>query len=174
MPSIHKNKPDPVSILILMGVSGCGKTVIGINLAGVLDWEFVESDNYHSHEDVRKMSNNIPLTDADRWPWLKSLHDLLVEKQSQGIPVVLACSALKESYREMLREGLKRCEFVYLQGDYHLIWERMRQREHFMKPTMLQSQFDALEEPQDAFTVHIDQPVDRIIEQIIHHFNLGV
>lgn len=173
MSSIHKNKPDPVSILILMGVSGCGKTVIGINLAGVLGWEFIESDSYHSQEDIRKMSLNIPLTDADRWPWLEVQNDILLQKQAQNTPVILACSALKDSYREILREGLRGCEYVYLKGDYDLIWKRMRQREHFMKPAMLQSQFDALEEPQDAFTVNIDQPVVRLIEQIIHRFNLG-
>jgi len=156
-----------------MGVSGCGKTIIGTTLADKLGWEFIESDSYHSQEDIRKMSNGIPLTDADRWPWLERLHSLLAEKQADGIPVILACSALKESYRQILCEGLRRCEYVYLKGKYDLIWKRMRQREHFMKPAMLQSQFDELEEPIDALTVLISQPVDQIIEKIINHFSLG-
>lgn len=156
-----------------MGVSGCGKTAIGIPLADKLGWEFIESDDYHSQEDIHKMSNNIPLTDADRWPWLKQLHDLIIQKQARGTPVILACSALKGSYREMLREGLMGCEFVYLKGSYDLIWERMCRRQHFMKPSMLQSQFDALEEPENALTVHIIQPVDQVVEQIIDHFHLG-
>ena len=156
-----------------MGVSGCGKTIIGTNLAFKLGWEFIESDSYHSQKDIRKMSNGIPLTDADRWPWLEQLHSLLVEKQADEIPVILACSALRESYRQIIYEDLRGCEYVYLKGKYDLIWKRMRQREHFMKPAMLQSQFDDLEEPEDTLTVHINQPVDQIIEKIINHFSLG-
>ena len=119
------------------------------------------------------MSNGIPLTDADRWPWLERLHSLLAERQTDGISVILACSALKESYRNMLCKGLWGCEYIYLKGSYDLIWERMRQREHFMKPAMLESQFNTLEEPEDSLTIHISQPVDQIIEKIISHFSLG-
>ena len=156
-----------------MGVSGCGKTIIGTILAEKLGWEFIESDRYHSQEDIRKMSSGIPLIDTDRRPWLERLHSLLVEKQADDIPVILACSALKESYRQILCEDLWGCEYVYLKGKYDLIWKRMRQREHFMKPAMLQSQFNDLEEPEDALTVKINQPADQIIEKIINHFSLG-
>ena len=173
MRSTHKDRQELVSVITLMGVSGCGKTVIGTILADKLGWEFIESDSYHSQEDIRKMSNGIPLTDADRWPWLERLHNLLVEKQADDIPVILACSALKESYRQIMCEDLRGCEYVYLKGKYDLIWKRMRQREHFMKPAMLQSQFDDLEEPEDALTVHINQPTDQIIEKIINHFSLA-
>ena len=173
MRSNYKNILEPISIITLMGVSGCGKTIIGTTLADKLGWEFIESDNYHSLKDVRKMSNGIPLSDADRRPWLESLHYLLTEKQADGIPVILACSALKESYRKMLCKGLWGCEYVYLKGSYDLIWERMRQREHFMKPAMLESQFNTLEEPEDSLIVHISLPVDQIIEKIISHFSLG-
>ena len=155
----------------MMGVSGCGKTIIGTILADKFCWEFIESDSYHSQQDIRKMSNGIPLTDVDRWPWLERLHSLLAEKQADGIPVILACSALKESHRKMLCEGLRGYEYVYLKGKYDLIWERMRQREHFMKPAMLRSQFDILEEPEDALTVQINQSVDLIIEKIISRFS---
>jgi len=168
------NNPRLVSIIILMGVSGCGKTAIGKVLAGKLSWEFIESDDYHSKEDIRKMSNNIPLTDEDRWPWLKAQNDLLAQKQAEDISVILASSALKASYREMMSEGLEGCVYVYLKGDFDLIWNRMLKREHFMKPSMLQSQFDDLEEPEDAFTIHINQPVEHIVDQIINYFHLGM
>ena len=155
----------------MMGVSGCGKTIIGTTLADKLGWKFIESDSYHSKENIRKMSNGIPLTDADRWPWLEQLHSLLAEQQVEGIPVVLACSALKESYRKMLCGGLRGCKYIYLNGKYDLIWERMRHRKHFMKPAMLRSQFNTLEEPEDALTVQINQSVDQIIEKIISRFS---
>lgn len=172
MISTPDDRDEPVSIIIIMGVSGCGKTIIGTTLADKLGWKFIESDSYHSKEDIRKMSYGIPLTDADRWPWLKQLHSLLAEKQAEGIPVVIACSTLKESYRKMLCGDLRGCEYVYLKGKYDLILERMRQREHFMKPAMLRSQFNILEEPEDALTVQINQPVDQIIEKIISRFSL--
>ena len=163
---------EPVSIIIMMGVSGCGKTIIGTILADKLGWKFIKSDSYHSKEDIRKMSNGIPLTDADRWLWLEQLHSLLAEKQAEGIPVVLSSSALRESYRKILCGGLGGCEYVYLNGKYDLIWERMRHRKHFMKPAMLRSQFNTLEEPEDALTVQINQPVYQIIEKIISCLSL--
>jgi gluconokinase len=162
----------PVSVIILMGVSGCGKTAVGKALSKVLGWEFIESDDYHSDNDIRKMSSNIPLTDEDRWPWLEVQNRILMQKQAEGIPVILASSALKVSYREMMCRGLVGCAFVYLKGGYDLIWERMNRRAHFMKPSMLQSQFDDLEEPIDAFTVNIIHPVPHIVEQIINRFHL--
>ena len=171
MISTPKGRNEPLSVIIMMGVSGCGKTLIGTTLADKLGWEFIECDSYHSQEDIRKMSNDIPLADADRWPWLEQLHSLLAEKQADGIPVILACSALKESYRKMLCEGLRGYEYVYLKGKYDLIWERMRQRKHFMKPAMLRSQFNTLEEPEDALTIQINQPVDQIIKKIISRFS---
>ena len=155
-----------------MGVSGCGKTAVGKALAKRLGWEFIESDDYHSESDIRKMANNIPLTDEDRIPWLEVQNRILLQKQGDGIPVILASSALKESYRELMCQGLDGCEYVYLKGSYNLIWERMSRRSHFMKPSMLQSQFDTLEEPSDAFTVDILHSVQQIIDQIIDHFHL--
>ena len=152
--------------VIVMGVSGCGKTTVGKMLAERLDWDFIESDAFHSAEDVRKMSNGIPLTDDDRWPWLERLNAAIKEQQIEGRSCVVACSALKESYRELLCKGVTSCLYVYLKGDYPLIEKRMRQRAHFMKAGMLQSQFDALEEPTDAITIDIRRSPDMIVEAI--------
>lgn len=156
-----------------MGVSGCGKTTVGKSLADKLGWEFIESDVYHSKEDIDKMANGIPLTDLDRLPWLERLHTLLIKKQAKNISLILACSALKRSYREMLYDGLCGCMFVYLKGDYDLIMERMSQREHFMKPPMLQSQFDALEEPENALVAPISKPAEQIVQNIMHHYGIS-
>jgi gluconokinase len=120
-----------------MGVSGCGKTSVGTALAMSLGWEFIEGDAHHPAENIEKMSGGSPLTDADRLPWLNNLHDPLQKKQSDRKSVVLACSALKDSYRKILYDGLTGCTFVYLKGDYALISERMHEREHFMKPSLL-------------------------------------
>lgn len=153
--------------VIVMGVSGCGKTTIGSKLAERLEWSFIESDNFHSEEDVRKMANGIPLTDADRQPWLEKLHALLVECSQKNQPAVMACSALKEKYRQTLSAGLNNIRFVYLKGDYDLIRERMQKRQHFMKAEMLKSQFEALEEPKDALILDISQPSNFLIEEIL-------
>jgi len=153
--------------VIVMGVSGCGKTTIGSKLAERLEWSFIESDNFHSEEDVRKMANGIPLTDADRQPWLEKLYALLVECSQKNQPAVMACSALKEKYRQTLSAGLNNIRFVYLKGDYDLIRERMQKRQHFMKAEMLKSQFEALEEPKDALILDISQPSNFLIEEIL-------
>ena len=163
------NKEIASQCIILMGVSGCGKTTIGKALAKRLGWDFIESDDYHSAEDVRKMANGIPLTDADRQPWLRRLHATMVEKLNSGRSCVVACSALKETYREVLREGLGACQFIYLQGDFELIKARMQQRTHFMKAGMLRSQFDALEEPKNALVVDIRKTPEVIVGDIIDY-----
>lgn len=154
-----------------MGVSGCGKTTIGTALANRLGWTLIESDNYHSSADIHKMSVSIPLTDADRFPWLENLNELLLAEQRTGNSIVLACSALKHSYRNLLYRDINCGMFVYLKGSYTLILARMQEREHFMKPEMLQSQFDALEEPRDALYIEIEQSVASIVDQIITSIN---
>jgi len=153
--------------MIVMGVSGCGKTTIAARLAEKLGWTFIESDNYHSKEHIRKMASGIPLTDTDRQPWLESLHDLLADLSKKNQSAVLACSALKEKYRQTLTAGLKNIQFVYLKGDYGLIWQRMQERQHYMKPSMLRSQFEVLEEPENALVIDIAQPPDKIISEIL-------
>jgi len=153
--------------VIVMGVSGCGKTTIASLLAEELGWTFIESDNYHSEEQILKMSNGIPLTDADRQPWLETLHGLLADLSNKNQPAVLACSALKEKYRRTLTAGLKNFRFVYLKGEYGLIWQRMQERQHYMKPTMLRSQFEALEEPENALVIDITLPPEKIVSEIL-------
>jgi gluconokinase len=156
-----------------MGFSGCGKTTIGKLLSDRLGWVFIESDEYHSPDSIRKMSNGVPLTDEDREPWLECLHDLLVEHLRHGLPLIMACSALKEKYRQTLREGLEGIILIYLKGDFKLIQERiLDRREHFMKANMLQSQFDTLEEPADAWVMDISQTPIEIVREILHKLRI--
>jgi gluconokinase len=154
--------------VVLMGVSGSGKTSIGQALSTRLGWSFYDGDDYHSPKAIEKMSHGIPLNDEDRHPWLEALSDLVSDKHEAGENLVLACSALKKSYRRHLRSANEDLQFVYLEGDFELIWSRMQARlDHYMKPEMLQSQFEALEIPEDALKVNIKQPISRILEEII-------
>ncbi|MBE2222577.1 MAG: gluconokinase [Anaerolineae bacterium] len=155
---------------VIMGVSGCGKSTIGQALADTLDCPFYDGDDFHPPENVAKMASGIPLNDDDRAPWLAALHDLLLAHAERGETAVLACSALKKKYREQLRAGNDTVLFVYLQGDFDLIWQRMQTRQaHYMKAEMLQSQFDTLEAPsgQEAVIVSITMPVEEMIEEIV-------
>jgi len=157
-----------VRFFIVMGVSGCGKTSVGEALAKKLGWDFYDADDFHPSENVAKMASGIPLNDADRAPWLATLHDLISSSLTQNHSGVLACSALKERYRQQLLDGNEGVQIVYLKGSYDLIWSRMEKRKnHYMKPHMLQSQFDALEEPTDALTVDISVSVDEIVQEIL-------
>jgi gluconokinase len=169
--SFIKEEENNFSAVIVMGVSGSGKSTVGQMLAEQLGWTYIESDDYHSAEDINKMSNGIPLTDADRWPWLNRLHDLMADHAKQGQSVVLACSALKQSYRDLLAAGLKNVFFVYLKGDYDLIFERMKSRDHYMQASMLRSQFDALEEPINALMLNIEAPPGEIVRKISQHLS---
>ncbi len=134
-------------VVVVMGVAGSGKTTIGRRLARELGWEFYDADDFHPEANVEKMSRGVPLDDADRTPWLEALRDLVRACLERGEDAVLACSALKESYREYLLID-ERVRLVYLRASYELTRERLRKRRgHFMKPGMLDSQFAALEEP---------------------------
>jgi gluconokinase len=156
--------------LVIMGVSGCGKTSIGQALSERLGWSFYDGDDFHSPENVSKMSNGMPLNDDDRTNWLKTLHELISEKLRAGENLILACSALKKKYRHQLRLGNEGLVFVYLNGDFELIWSRMQTRnDHYMKPEMLISQFNTLENPSNALVVNIDQPIEAIIQEIINN-----
>ena len=156
--------------VIVMGVAGCGKTTVGESLAKHLGWDFYDADDFHLPENVAKMRSGIPLNDSDRAPWLASLHDLISSSLKAGRSGVLACSALKERYRRQLLEGDNGVQIVYLKSNYDLIWSRISERkEHYMKPHMLQSQFEALEEPTNALTVDISMPVDDIVQEILKH-----
>jgi gluconokinase len=153
--------------IILFGVTGAGKTTIGLLLAAELGWPFYDADDFHPAANVEKMRQGIPLTDADRRPWLDSLHNLITTSLKENKPGVLACSALKESYRQYLsvNEGVR---YVYLRGDFDLIQQRLSNRVgHYMNPALLRSQFDALEEPHDGETIiSVDQPPAGIVREI--------
>jgi gluconokinase len=152
-------------ILIMMGTTGSGKTTIGTLLAKRLGWQFVDADDFHPPANVEKMRHGIPLTDADREPWLKALHDKIVEWSADRRNVVLACSALKQNYRDELR-ATSDVKFVYLKGSYELFSERVLARKgHFAKQDLLTSQFATLEEPTDAMVVDAAQsPEDMVTE----------
>lgn len=151
-----------------MGVSGSGKTVVGQALARRLGWDFYDADDFHPPQNIAKMAGGIPLTDADRAPWLASLNSGLVAAMAENRPCVLACSALKQQYRQVLQAGLGQVQLVHLVGSYELILGRMQSREgHYMKPDMLQSQIDALEPPAGALSIEITLPVDQIVEKIM-------
>ncbi len=158
----------PPRFLIVMGVSSCGKTSVGRALASRLGWDFYDADDFHPPENIAKMSAGIALDDADRAPWLATLHDLIASRLAQNRPGVLACSALKERYRLALLLGNSGVDIVYLKGDYELICTRIAARVgHYMKPELLRSQFEDLEEPVDALTVDAGLTVDEIVERVI-------
>ncbi|HEX6880786.1 MAG TPA: gluconokinase [Terriglobales bacterium] len=159
-------------IVIVMGVAGAGKTTIGRLLADALGWQFEDADSYHSPENVQKMAAGIPLTDADRAPWLESLRSIVQSWVSNNQSGVLACSALKQSYRERLQVS-PRVRIVYLRGPIELIRERMNLRAgHYMKPELLQSQFDTLEEPADAVVADASGTPAEIVRQIRARLNI--
>ena len=148
-------------IVIVMGVTGVGKTTVGQLLAEKTGWPLYDADAYHSPANVEKMRAGIPITDDDRRPWLDRLNALLRESDSRGESAILACSALKLRYRDRLQKNLQSVRWVYLKGDIELIRSRLRQRKgHYMNPGLLQSQFDALEPPGgDALVVDVsDEP----------------
>ncbi len=154
-------------IVVVMGVAGSGKSTIAEILAQRLGWVFLDADQFHSPGNKEKMHRGIPLTDADRFPWLDAIHDELAANEAKGRSVVLACSALREEYRRRLSRGLQ-LRFVYLKGSYELIEARMRERAgHFAGESILEDQFKTLEEPRDAMVVGIDAPVEKIAASIL-------
>jgi gluconokinase len=159
-------------IIIIMGVAGSGKTTIGSLLANELGWAFYDADDFHSEANRTKMSQGIALTDEDRASWLLALKDLINQNIQQNTSAVLACSALKNSYRNILKVN-ERVKFVYLRGTYEQIKLRLNNRSgHYMSAGMLESQFQTLEEPQDIFTVDITNTPQDILTLIRKGFNL--
>ncbi|MDR7131696.1 carbohydrate kinase (thermoresistant glucokinase family) [Algoriphagus sp. 4150] len=155
-------------LIIVTGVSGTGKTTIGSSLAETLALPFFDADNFHPKENIAKMSQGQPLNDEDRMPWLQSLADLLVQSgKSKG--AVLACSALKESYRQLLNVG-ENVHWIHLKGDRDVIWSRMLARKnHYMKAAMLDSQFATWEEPEYGLKLSIFQAPDEMLAEALSY-----
>lgn len=153
--------------IIVMGVSGCGKSTVGEALAKQLGYPYHDGDSYHPVENIEKMRQGKPLTDIDRQGWLKTLNQVLL---SEDNGVVLACSALKPEYRQMLSSELTQPIFVYLKGDFDTIWQRHKQRKnhYFQGQSMLKSQFNTLVEPtgDNVITVDVSLSVEKIVQQV--------
>jgi gluconokinase len=158
---------QPLSFIIVMGVAGSGKSTVGSGLAEALGWEFLEADEFHSQANVAKMSAGTPLDDDDRAPWLAAVNAAVESRAAGGAKAVVACSALRESYRLVLAPDPAAVRFAYLRGDPGVIRDRLRARKgHFMGEDMLQSQFEALQEPVDALALDVHQAPDVLISRI--------
>jgi gluconokinase len=155
-------------IVLVMGVSGSGKNAIGEPLAQRLRWKFIDGDDYHPPENVKKMAAGIPLQDEDRWPWLDRLNEVL-KKEKQA---VLACSALKEAYRQRLLAGIGDHAIVYLHGSFELIRSRVAARRHrYMPASLLRSQFDTLEPPANAIDIDVARDVAASVNEIVERLS---
>ena len=154
-------------IVILMGVSGSGKTTVGRLLAEKLGWEFVDADTFHSPQNIAKMRHGEPLTDADRALWLAAVRTAMKDWTREHRNLVLACSALKSSYRDQIAGGLPDVKWVWLSGSFDVISARLSHRHgHFMPATLLRSQFDSLMPPTDAIVVSVDQAPEQVARAI--------
>ena len=162
--------------LVVMGVSGSGKSTIADKLAERLDWTYEDGDRFHPASNIAKMSAGQPLTDEDRWPWLRAIADEIDRVCEAGERAVIACSALKRAYREILVHERSDVRIVFLNGTQQLIADRLSQRQgHFMPPGLLDSQFKTLEPPEqneNPVTVSIDASVDAIVDDIIRQLGL--
>jgi gluconokinase len=154
-------------IVVLMGVSGAGKTTIGKLLASDLKWSFYEGDDFHPRANIAKMAAGIPLTDEDRIPWLDAIQTLIRELSEKAESAIVTCSALKQSYRDRVRIAPRVPRFVFLLGSYELIKDRVQKRVHpFMNPSLLKSQLETLEEPEDALIVDASDTPAEIVKLI--------
>ena len=162
--------------LVFMGVSGSGKSTVARAVQERLGWEMAEGDDFHPPENVAKMREGTPLTDADRKGWLESLSEWAAERDAKGQPTIMACSALRRAYRDVLRRGGESTFFVHCTGDKHMLLDRMNAREHFMPPSLLESQLDTLEplQPGEAgMDVDPALPVDRLAASVLAHLDLS-
>jgi len=166
---------DTATHLVVMGVSGSGKSTVGEAIAQRLGWHFAEGDDFHPPENVAKMERGDPLVDEDRWPWLEKLAEWTSEQHEQGISTVVTCSALRKVYRDILRRGGD-TYFVHLVGDKNLLMERMEGREHFMPPSLLESQLDTLEQldsDEAGMTQDVANPPQRIANVVAAQLDLS-
>ena len=159
------------SVIVVMGVSGCGKTTVAALLAARLGWQLAEADMFHSPANIQKMRSGIPLTDEDRWSWLAAIAKWIDPARAAGKPGVITCSALKRRYREIIVGGRPDVRLVYLKSDYGLIAGRLAARKHHYMPVgLLQSQFEALEEPvpdENALVISIESSPEEIVAEIV-------
>ncbi|HLZ54382.1 MAG TPA: gluconokinase, GntK/IdnK-type [Verrucomicrobiae bacterium] len=163
-----KPSPHRPLVLIFMGVSGSGKTTVGTLFAKKTGALFFEGDEFHPPENIEKMRHGVPLTDADRVNWLRTLREIIVRSLDRGAGTVMACSALKAAYRDLLQGGDARVKFVYLTGPRSVIEARLKtRRNHFMPPTLLDSQLATLEPPADALTFSCEKPPEEIVTALI-------
>lgn len=160
-------------VIVLTGPMGCGKTTIGRLLSGRLGWRFEDADDFHPQENVDKMKSGVPLDDNDRLPWLRVLHDMINDSVSNGENMILACSALKRSYRQLLGVDQQSVMSIYLKGSPELLEKRVALRTHqYMNKDLLTSQLNTLEEPRDGLVISIagtpEQVVDEIVDRILN------
>ena len=162
---------EPTRAIVVMGVSGVGKTTVAEQLAERLGWTFSDADRFHPPANVEKMRSGTPLTDDDRWPWFRIIAGEIDRHRTIGRGYVTACSALKQAYRAILTEGRGDVRVVYLKGSRELIMSRLQERKgHYFPTSLLDSQFATLEEPltsEYALVVSIDKPVDSIVDEIV-------
>jgi gluconokinase len=159
---------DPAKAVILMGVAGSGKTAVGKGVATRLDWLFLDADDFHPAANIEKMKHGIPLNDQDRMPWLQTLRDELRRQLAEGRSVILACSALKKFYRQLLSDNVSPLSFVLLDVDQDTIRERLQHRSaHFFPKELMQSQFAALEKPKGSIVLDARKPLDEVIQRVI-------
>lgn len=160
-------------IIILMGITGSGKTTVGQLLARQMGWQFADADDFHSPANKEKMSRGLGLTDAERGPWLEAIHAAMLDWEKSAENAVLACSALKQAYRDLLSEDVN-AKFVYLQGTAELILERLGHRKgHYATGELVASQFAALEEPKEAYIVDISASPQEQVAEIRRQLNLN-
>jgi gluconokinase len=157
--------------IVVMGVSATGKTTVAEQLAEELDCEFVEGDSLHPRRNIEKMERGTPLTDEDRWPWLQAIAELVAVKDHEGTSTVVTCSALKRSYRNVLRDAAPTF-FVHLHAPFEVLEQRMKLRtKHFMPASMLRSQFDTLEDlgdDEEGAVVDVSPPVEEVVEEAVN------
>lgn len=160
-------------IIVLTGPMGCGKTTIGRLLSEKLGWRFADGDDYHPAENIRKMRQGVPLSDADRIPWLHLLREHLMQTNARGENLIMACSALKRQYRKILGIDQRSVLSVYLKGSHELLQQRIEKRTHqYMNKGLLASQLATLEEPQSGLSVDIDATPEEIVNRIISGLSL--
>lgn len=172
----QRSTPDEPQHLVVMGVSGVGKTTVAKQLSIRLDYEFAEGDDFHPPANIEKMSSGVPLEDEDRVPWLRALADWVRGRHRDGASTVITCSALRRRYRDVLREGADNTFFVHLVGEEALLLERMGGRQHFMPPTLLKSQFAALEPLEDdelGITLEVTDPPEQIVAKAVEALSIA-